>query len=172
MTSSGMPALPDIVIASDVATRATAQSMLLVSFMICADPGLSPATTIVWPQSCNTGIRSDTLAESPDTIMARVPALAPATPPLMGTSMTVTPVAVHSDSISRMKGTPTVQVLTSVFMAFPASKPSGAERARRKISSVGSETRIVSHVSASSFGEAAFRAWRSRSGSMASSRTS
>jgi hypothetical protein len=30
MAESGMPALPDIVIASDEATRATAQSMLLV----------------------------------------------------------------------------------------------------------------------------------------------
>ena len=57
-----------------------------------------------------------------------------------------------------------VQVLTRVFIAFPASKPSGPERARRKISSVGSETIIVSQVSASCFGEAAFRAWRSRSG--------
>ena len=43
MASSGMPALSDIVIAPDVATRATAQSMLLVSFMICGSPGLSPA---------------------------------------------------------------------------------------------------------------------------------
>jgi hypothetical protein len=40
MASAGMPALPDIVIASDVATRATAQSTLLVSFIVCAAPGL------------------------------------------------------------------------------------------------------------------------------------
>ena len=43
MASSGMPALSDIVIASDVATRATAQIMLLVSFMICAAASRSPA---------------------------------------------------------------------------------------------------------------------------------
>src|SRR4029079_12002268 len=150
MASSGMPALPDIVIASDVATRATAQSMLLVSFIICADPGLSPATTIVLPHSWNTGIRSASLAGFPETIMASVPALAPPTPPLIGTSITVTSAAAHFDATSRTKGTPTVQVLTSVFMAFPASKPSGPESARRKISSVGSETMTVSHVSASS----------------------
>jgi len=77
---------------------------------------------------------------------------------LIGTSITVTSAAAHSDSTSRTKGTPTVQVLTSVFMAFPASKPSGPESARRKISSVGSETMIVSHVSANSFGEVARRA--------------
>jgi hypothetical protein len=37
-----MPALLDIVIAY-VATKATAQSILLVSFIICAAPGFSPA---------------------------------------------------------------------------------------------------------------------------------
>ncbi len=57
-----------------------------------------------------------------------------------------------------MNGPPTVQVLTSVFKAFPASKPSGPESARRKISSVGSATMTVSQVSANCFGEAARRA--------------
>ena len=150
--------MPDMVIASDVATSATAQSMLLVSFMICAAPGRSPATTTVLPQSWNTGIRSATLAALPDTIMASVPALAPPTPPLIGTSMTVTPAAAHSVSISRTNVTPTVQVLTRVFRAFPASKPSGPESASRKISSVGNETITVSHASASSFGELVRRA--------------
>jgi hypothetical protein len=104
--------------------------------------------------------------------MASVPALAPPTPPLIGASMTVTSAAAHSVSTSRMNATPTVQVLTSVFKAFPASKPSGPESALRKISSVGNETITVSHVSANSFGDVARRAERSRSGSIASLRTS
>jgi hypothetical protein len=93
-----MPALPDIVIASDVATGVTAQSMLLVSFIVCAAPGLLPATTIVLPHSWNTGSRSATLAGFPDTITASVPASAPPTPPLIGSSMTVTSAAAHSVS--------------------------------------------------------------------------
>ena len=126
MVSAGMPALPDIVIASDVATRATAQSRLLVSFIVCAAPGVSPATTIVLPHSWNTGIRSATLAGFPDTITASVPASAPATPPLIGASMTVTSVAAHSVSTLRMNGPPTVQVLTSVFNALPREQAVGS----------------------------------------------
>ena len=103
---------------------------------------------------------------------ARVPARAPAGPPLIGESITVTPASAQAFSISATTGPPTVQVFTRVLIAVPASSPSGPSTACRKIVRVGSETTTVSQASARSFGEAARRAWRSSSGRIASSRTS
>src|SRR5579871_4780948 len=172
IASGRMPPLVAIVIASDVATRATANRMLLVSFMIWAAPGFSPATTTVGPHRRKSGVSSATFAGSPETMTASVPAFAPTTPPLIGASITVTPWDAQACSTSAIKGPPTVQVLIKVLSALPASNPSGPLSVWRNTSSVGTETTIVSQASASAFGEAARRACRSRSGRIASSRTS
>ena len=94
-----------------------------MSFMICAAPGWSPATTTVGPHRRKTGINSATFAASPETMMASVPSRAPDGPPLMGASMMVTPAAAHAWPISARNGLPTVQVLTRVLSAEPESSP-------------------------------------------------
>ena len=124
--------MPDIVIALYVATRATAHSMLLVSFIICAVPGLSPATTTVLPHKLEHRHQIGNSGRISGHHHGQCAGLGAPTPALIGTSMTVTSAPLHSASISRTKGTPTVQVLTSVFMAFPANKPSGLESAQPK----------------------------------------
>ena len=59
-----------------------------------------------------------------------VPARAPGGPPEIGQSTTVTPCAAAACSISFTNGTPTVQVLTSSFIALPGDKAVSAEHDR------------------------------------------
>jgi len=152
-----------------VAARATADRMLFVSFSTCAAPALSPATVSVLPHSAISGRTVSTVAGSPETMTDSVPARAPGGPPEIGQSTTVTPRAFIACSTSFTKGTPTVQVLTSTFMALPWISPSSPNATARNAAKVGRETNTVSHRSARSRGDAARLAWRSSKGRMAAS---
>ena len=172
MASGSIPLLSAMVIASAVAARETANRMLLVSFTTCAAPGSPPAVTTVGPQARKIGWSLSRVAASPDIIVASVPAFAPATPPLIGASIRVTPHRAQASSTSFVKGPPTVQVLTRVLIAAPESKPPSRVTAWRKMSRLGRETTTVSQASPRSWADSARRAWRSSSGCMASSLTS
>ena len=73
MALSSIPPLRAIAIASDVATNDTANRILLVSFMSCPAPGLSPATTTLGPHRSNTGRSCSTVSGLPATIVVNVP---------------------------------------------------------------------------------------------------
>ena len=109
-------------------------------------------------------------AAVPETITDKVPARAPAGPPEIGQSTILTPGKVAS--ISRMNFTPTVQVFTRVFIRLPRASPSGPFSTARNAARVGSDTNTVSHISASSRGVCARRAWRASNGAIAASFTS
>ena len=130
----------------------------MVSFNTCAAPGLSPATVSVPPHNEINGMIRSIAAVSPETMTDNVPARAPAGPPEIGQSTTVTPRAAIAASISFTNGTPIVQVLTSSFIAEPLSSPSAPNATSRKAASVGSDTKTISQRSASSLGEPARRA--------------
>jgi hypothetical protein len=57
----------------------------------------------------------------------------------------VTPFSANARSISFTKGTPTVQVFTSNFIARPWISPSGPYATARNAARVGSETNTISH---------------------------
>ena len=113
-----------------------------------------------------------TAAGSPDTIIARVPARAPAGPPLIGESTIARPRCAKPSAMRCTVARPMVDISAWMRMALPWTVPSGPSAAASLILPVGRQTKTMLAALATSVGEVQALAPRATKGAMASARGS
>ena len=113
-----------------------------------------------------------TAAGAPATIMASVPARAPAGPPLTGESTMARPRCAKPSAMRCMVARPMVDISAWMRMALPWMTPSGPSAAASLILPVGRQAKTMLAASATAAGEAQALAPRATKGAMASARGS
>ena len=108
------------------------------SFVMLPAP-TSPVSTTLPPITCSRGSQALKTPSSPPTMTARVPAMAPGSPPLTGASRNSTPLSAQAAPIfCDMEGAMLLMSMITDPGSAPSSTPSGPRIARSESAESGS----------------------------------
>ena len=162
------PALTPIASASAVIAIAAWDIRLFASLSVCPRPGFSPTKNTL-PRCLRIVSTSSNAARGPDTMRARVPARAPAMPPLTGASSEWMPRSAKDSSIAMAAAAPEVDRSTKVRMVLPSRMPVAPRTTSSTICGVGRLANTMRAVEATAAADSARVAPRDSIGRVAAS---